>query len=208
VARALASNAIQGHIWDEFSSETYKSLPPAGELRGLYNPLDPGAPLNFKLPGGGRGYYRTPSLVSIWATAPYLHNNSVGVFNKDPSVNGRMVAFLDGIEKLLWPERRSGIQSIPVTTTRSRIQLFSGPEIEVPANTPINVIARVDPRALPKLGQRSVDFLSWAFGERFILGQLLSRNLAPDFVEDRGHTFGSDLADQDKRALIEFMKTF
>jgi RoxA-like, cytochrome c-like len=208
VARALASNAIQGHIWDEFSSETYKSLPPAGELRGLYNPLDPGAPLNFKLPGGGRGYYRTPSLVSIWATAPYLHNNSVGVFNKDPSVNGRMVAFLDGIEKLLWPERRSGIQSIPVTTTRSRIQLFSGPEIEVPANTPINVIARVDPRALPKLGQRSVDFLSWAFGERFILGQLLSRNLAPDFIEDRGHTFGSDLADQDKRALIEFMKTF
>jgi hypothetical protein len=29
----------------------------------------------------------------------------------------------------------------------------------------------------------------------------------PDFVEDRGHYFGSDLPDADKRALIEFLKT-
>jgi hypothetical protein len=31
---------------------------------------------------------------------------------------------------------------------------------------------------------------------------------APDFVEDRGHTFGSNLPDGDKKALIEYMKTF
>jgi hypothetical protein len=208
IARALAANATRGHIWEEFSSETYKALPSAGRLRGLYNPLDPSRPLDFTLPGGGRGYYRTPSLVSIWATAPYLHNNSVGIFSKDPSVRGRMAAFLDGMEKLLWPERRLGLQSIPVTTTPSRIRLFSGPEIDVPVNAAINLIARVDPRALPALGQRSIDFLGWAFGNRFILGQLLSKNLAPDFVEDRGHTFGSQLSDQDKLALIEFVKTF
>ena len=47
-------------------------------------------------PAGGRGYYRTASLVSIWATAPFLHNNSVGTFNGDPSVNGRIAAFNDG----------------------------------------------------------------------------------------------------------------
>jgi hypothetical protein len=29
----------------------------------------------------------------------------------------------------------------------------------------------------------------------------------PDFVEDRGHYFGSELPDADKRALIEFLKT-
>jgi hypothetical protein len=208
IARALGSNATRGHIWQEFSSDTYKDLPSAGRLRGLYNPLDPARPLDFALPAGGRGYYRTPTLVSIWATAPYLHNNSVGIFSKDPSVRGRMAAFLDGMEKLLWPERRLGLQSIPVTTTPSRIKLFSGPEIDVPVNTAINLIARVDPRALPALGQRSIDFLGWAFGSRFLLSQLLSKNLAPDFIEDKGHTFGSQLSDQDKLALIEFVKTF
>ena len=29
----------------------------------------------------------------------------------------------------------------------------------------------------------------------------------PDFVEDRGHDFGTKLSDADKRALIEFLKT-
>ena len=32
--------------------------------------------------------------------------------------------------------------------------------------------------------------------------------MAPDFIEDRGHTFGDKLPDADKHALIEFMKTF
>jgi hypothetical protein len=31
---------------------------------------------------------------------------------------------------------------------------------------------------------------------------------APDFVEDRGHTYGAGLADTDKRALMEYLKTF
>ncbi len=29
----------------------------------------------------------------------------------------------------------------------------------------------------------------------------------PDLIEDKGHYFGTDLADADKRALIEFLKT-
>src|SRR6185295_14111799 len=33
-------------------------------------------------------------------------------------------------------------------------------------------------------------------------------NSCPDFVEDRGHYFGTGLPDLDKRALIEFLKTF
>jgi hypothetical protein len=33
-------------------------------------------------------------------------NNQVGTFNGDPSVAGRMAAFQDGIEKMLWPEKR------------------------------------------------------------------------------------------------------
>src|SRR5581483_4644985 len=36
-----------------------------------------------------------------WATAPFLHNNSCGLFNNDPSVAGRLRAFDDGIKRLL-----------------------------------------------------------------------------------------------------------
>ena len=28
--------------------------------------------------GGGRGYYRPPSLLSVWAYAPFMHNNAIG----------------------------------------------------------------------------------------------------------------------------------
>jgi hypothetical protein len=37
---------------------------------------------------------------------------------------------------------------------------------------------------------------------------LLSKNQSPDFIQDHGHTFGSQLPDDQKRALIEYMKTF
>lgn len=36
----------------------------------------------------------------------------------------------------------------------------------------------------------------------------LPMDAAPDFVQDRGHTYGAGLADADKRALIEYMKVF
>jgi hypothetical protein len=36
---------------------------------------------------------------------------------------------------------------------------------------------------------------------------LLAVSKCPDFVEDRGHTFGATLPDDDKRALIEYLKT-
>ena len=89
VARAMATNAQKGHVWEEFSSETYKQLPPAGNITGLYNPRKPDEPISVNVAQGG--YYRTPSLVSMWATAPYLHNNALGTYVKDPSVAGRMV---------------------------------------------------------------------------------------------------------------------
>ena len=100
----LASNAMRGHIWNDFSSETYKTLPAVGPIE-VENPFT-GETETVEMPGGGRGYIRTPSLIDVWATAPYLQNNSVGRFTADPSVEGRMEAFEDGIRKMLWPERR------------------------------------------------------------------------------------------------------
>jgi hypothetical protein len=100
----LATNAIAGNIWDNYSSQSYKSLPSVGTIT-VHNPFT-GEPSQYTMPAGGRGYTRPASLISLWSTAPYLLNNTVGLFNGDPSVAGRMAAFQDGIEKILWPEKR------------------------------------------------------------------------------------------------------
>jgi hypothetical protein len=100
----LATNALAGNIWDNFSSHSYKSLPSVGTIT-VHNPFT-GEAWQYTMPAGGRGYTRPASLISLWSTAPYLQNNSVGLFNGDPSVKGRMAAFEDGIEKMLWPEKR------------------------------------------------------------------------------------------------------
>ena len=100
----LATNAIGGNIWDNFSSQSYKNLPAVGWAS--YNDPFNGERRKYRLPGGGRGYTRPPTLISLWSTAPYLLNNRVGTFNSDPSIPARMAAFDDGIRQMLWPERR------------------------------------------------------------------------------------------------------
>ena len=37
---------------------------------------------------------------------------------------------------------------------------------------------------------------------------LLSVSKCPDFIVNKGHYFGTNLSDDDKNALIEFLKTF
>ena len=130
--RALGNNATEGHVWEDFSSLSYRFMPSIGKLT-YYNPFtettDEFSPrhavatnitltlsnlngtvttvvTNVPHDGGGPGFYRPPSLLSIWATAPFLHNNSLGLFNNDPSVNGRLAAFDDAIRKLLWEDKR------------------------------------------------------------------------------------------------------
>jgi hypothetical protein len=100
----LATNAIGGNIWDNFSSASYKLLPSVGTVT-VYDPFT-GAPQPYKMPAGGRGYTRVPSLVSLWATAPYLLNNSVGKFEESPFVQARLTSFQDSISEMLWPEKR------------------------------------------------------------------------------------------------------
>lgn len=100
----LATNSVRDHIWDNFSSESYKQLPSVGSIT-VYDPFT-GAPHQFSMPAGGVGYTRVPSLISIWSTAPFLLNNSVGRFDPSPSVAARMGSFQDSITKMLWPETR------------------------------------------------------------------------------------------------------
>jgi hypothetical protein len=274
ICSSMASNAIEGRIWDNFSSQTYKDLPGMGELT-LSNPVT-GEEFPWQTPAGGRGYQRVPSLVAIWSTAPYLHNNEVGRFTNDPSTEGRMEAFDDAIHKLLWPETREGVVhrtdqvtylEIPIAALPDATRIVLGdnpgsaalrgllgvgwavkPEDEaqrlparlsvgpIPSGTPVNLIANINMELHDERvsAWRLLGFLRSAKGHfkeinRIIAdegldeaqaGELAKQELAalvpdlielsscPDFVVDRGHTFGADLPDADKQALIEYVKTF
>lgn len=240
-ARAFGTNARQGHIWANFSSETYKQLPSPGGIE-VWNPYTE-ATENFPIPEGGPGYYRTPSLIACWSSAPFLHNNMLGKFTGDPSVKGRMEAFNDAAQKLLWPDKRLGKESIWRTSQECEFTIhgdYLPPALKVllksqldpdgyfrigyvPAGTPVNLLANVDPKTDPKnlavlllkinktlleIKQQNLD--SAAAREvmkREIAPALWKVSKCPDLVEDRGHYFGTDLSDSDKQALIEYLKT-
>lgn len=102
----LATNAIAGDIWDDFSSSSYKELPSVGKIT-VHHPYT-GKPREYEMPAGGRGYTRPPSLTSLWSTAPFLVNNSLGDFKLEGTVKARMESFDSSITQLLWPEKRKG----------------------------------------------------------------------------------------------------
>jgi hypothetical protein len=80
---------------------------------------------------------------------------------------------------------------------------------DIPAGTPIKLLASINTVDLPAIAQQNwfIKFLRSLIGRNNLNQLLLQRNLAPDFVEDHGHDFGSQLTDQEKRALIEYVKT-
>jgi hypothetical protein len=237
-ARALGTNAKADHVWDNFSSQTYKELSPVDEL-DFFNPFDETHPIKFrpKDHNTGPGYYRVPSLVCVWSSAPFLHNNALGKFTGDPSVAGRMDAFNDAVEKLLWPEKRLNKESIWRTQNECALHLRKEfvPKVlqpladtdgyikigMIPKGTPINLIANLEPDfgqlaalqtkvASTLMAIRAKNLSSDEATAELIkaVPELLAANKCPDFIEDKGHYFGTDLADADKRALIEYLKTF
>jgi len=236
-ARAFATNAKAGHVWDNFSSLTYKELSPVDELE-FFNPFDETHPIKFKPKDRNvaPGYYRTPSLVSVWSSAPLLHNNMLGKFTGDPSVAGRLEAFNDAVEKLLWPEKRLNKDSIWRTQNDCSLHLrkeFVPEPLRqiadrdgyitvgmIPKGTPINLVANLEPnfqnidvflkiaKKLVKIKTANPSREEAAAEFNKLIPDLLAANKCPDFVEDKGHDFGTDLPDTDKRALIEYLKTF
>ena len=133
--RPIATNAIAGNIWDNFSSASYKSLPSVGTVK-VRHPVT-GAEKDFVVPGGGRGFIRPASLVSLWSTAPYLQNNTVGPFDPKPSVAARLGVFERSIEQMLWPEKRAGPDVhprilAPFIDRRSAVALWVPPASAAP----------------------------------------------------------------------------
>lgn len=156
--RALTTNWTEGHIWAEFSSDQYKARPT-----------------------GGPGFYRDVPLLSIWATAPFLHNNRLGEFTGDPTVAGRVAAFENAFDLLMNPWKRDFLGSVQVTTASIELQLPTG-TVTLPPGFPVALFSNLDP-ANPL------------------------HNLCPDLIENEGHTFGAELCPEDKYALREFLKT-
>lgn len=94
----------------------------------------------------------------------------------------------------------------------------------IPAGTPVNLLANVNPDMsfgdLAKLGVKLKKALleikvkglegdaAKEVMKREVAPELLKVSMCPDLIEDRGHTFGAELPDADKLALMEFLKTF
>jgi hypothetical protein len=247
IARSLSPNWDAGGGYGQMSSLGFKLNQEGaeqvfdhdkdGKPIPLYNPLTGKHDIKFT---AKKLFYRTPTLVSIWATAPYLHNNSVGIYNGDPSLAARMAAYQDGMTKLLWPERRLGVGSMLVTTEESTLPDFFPnlikvmPEfsdlpgldldlIKVPKGTPVNLIMNLHAKDVKTVLLAYVDGVLQGqpkpkFAEmreknhddaiRQMMEKMLEVNVCPDFIEDRGHTYGSQLSDDDKKALIEYIKYF
>ncbi len=245
------------------STQTYKDLPSAGKMT-LYNPID-GTPFEYELPAAGRGYTRVPSLISLWSTAPFLLNNSVGKFNWNPSVESRMDSFNDAIEKMLWPEKRDKDpvlgDKVPGfiyrTTTTSYIKapagylpdklgkllswgdwlhnlfpwLISEGMIKIgpiPKGAPVSLLTNIDLESdkvdlvalllkmkadLKQVEGKSDEEAAQVF--KNLVPDLIKVSKCPDYVVNKGHYFGTSffkeeppLTDDDKRALIHFLKTF
>jgi hypothetical protein len=261
--RSAATNGIRGQIWDNFSSETYKTLPAVGAI-DVWDPIR-NTDSKWTVPAGGRGYYRPPSLVSVWSAAPFLHHNAIGKHVHGVSVDDRMEAFNDGITKMLWPEKRGGAKgnsdgadgqstSLWLTTQESWLKVpdsylhsrtlrrllkkymetdASGAKYfafgPIPKGTPVNLLANTNLELggvhkagdLASLLIESVkvmkdikregltgDAATKRWLDSNVVKKLYALNSCPDFIEDKGHYFGTDLPDADKRALIEYLKTF
>jgi hypothetical protein len=199
--------------------------------------------VDFCPPTGGRGYYRTASLVGLWATAPFFHNNGVGRHVHDPSVDGRLEAFEDAAEQLLWPERRTAPDGTPgpyVKRTGDHVTWLPLPDLSggsggvmvpVPPEYPVKMLGNLPlhdlVEALPSpLRAALTSNLTAGSLERkeriagavlrnerlrgLLRDLMLRRNAAPDFVENKGHEriVAGIESDDDKRALIELMRTF
>ena len=262
--RAVATNGLRGQVWDNFTSETYKTLPPVGAI-DVYDPITK-TTSKWTVPANGRGYYRPPSLVSVWSGAPFLHHNALGKHVHGVSVEKRMAAFDDSIHKLLYPERRAGAQvantdgadgqstalwkttvdsslQVPATYVHSRLvrwlirkKLKTAPDgfnyFEfgyIPQGTPVNLLANTNlelngirkawrlaglllagARVENQIRKKGLtgDAAAQAYINSSVPKRLYQLNSCPDFVEDGGHYFGTELPPGEKEALIEYLKTF
>jgi hypothetical protein len=219
--RALHSNHMEGHVWQEYGSDTLRQRAP-----------DP----NIKEAGdGGRGSYRNISLLSLWAHAPFMHNNAIGpeicgrpldknnFFYRspyvdretkkplanapacqafDPSVEGRFKLFVESAEELLKPEAERIPKiarfdmDVPIelglrVTEDGKQKEIAGLTIVVPANTEAG-----------KLG----NFQHKAFANDLLRSKLHPAEFEADLVKRLGEAQGREIAAQMRTMRTELLK--
>jgi hypothetical protein len=183
-SRALHSNHMTGHVWEQYGSITLRNRKP-----------DPNIP---DPDDGGRGYYRNTTLLSIWSHAPLLHNNSIGpeicgkprdsrndfyyspyvdagdkpiknpppCWAYDPSVEGRFKLFTASMEEMFTPPEK---RPRKVTLLNEDIVVEPGPRIWDPAQRKHLPIRIVIPAGTPQA----------------VVGNLLYKQLVVDMVESK-----------------------
>ena len=197
--RAMHDNHNQGHIWEEFSSLDYKERPSPGSVPRVLNrmfPLVGGMKLGEKKIEGGPGYLRNISLLSVWATSPFLHNNAIGELSTladgktlDTTVAGRVKQFEHAFDELMTSDNQKDVSHRPVKTTVTDVDFKLALredgqgwiKLPVSKGTPIANFSSLDPHH-----------------------PLFMK--CDDPVENKGHQFGVSLSAEDKRALREFLK--
>jgi hypothetical protein len=188
----LATNALRDNIWDNFSSESYKELPSVGTIK-IRHPVT-GKEMDYPLPAGGRGYIRPAALVSLWSTAPFLQNNTVGPFDESPSVAARMKRFDAGMHEMLWPETRPkddifknengpGVGIIDRLTVDSYVDV---PEGYIPDF--LHPLVRAGRRAFPFIGGTGGSVSIGPFPKNMPIGLITNMDMT-----------GADLPDKERR---------
>ncbi|HRH92248.1 MAG TPA: hypothetical protein PLW01_10065, partial [Agitococcus sp.] len=198
MCRALHDNHSKGHIWEEFSSETYKEWASPGSVKQVFNrviPLIGGMPFGERKIDGGSGYLRNISLLSVWATAPFLHNNAIGEVtflpdgSPDYTLSGRIKQFEMAFDELMMSDDPKVSPSRPQKITGLTEDFMSS--------------GREDAQGLAlipfKKGEPAAHVLSSDPHRPLFMK-------CDDLVENKGHQFGVDLTPQDKHALREFLK--
>ena len=205
----LATNAIRGNIWDNFASESYKTLPSVGTIQ-IRHPIT-GKPMDYSLPGGGRGYIRPASLESLWSTAPFLQNNTVGPFEWSATVEARLRSFERSIEQMLWPERRRKDELFtnedgPGVGIIDRITVDSYLEIpEHYLSAPLRPLVRLSRRFFPFIGGEGTSIRVGPFPKGFPIGLITNIDmLGEDLPPDQRREHRRKILRLVKRAIREF----
>lgn len=199
--RAFHTNHKKGRVFDEFSSVTYKEKPSPGKTPKTLNRLLPliGGSRLFEMEktiDGGAGFMRNVSLLSVWSSAPFLHNNALGPYPLDSSggpdytVKGRVKAFEESMRQLLISDNQK------VTPHREPVVWKVKQDVGVPF--------REDGKGLSLLTldkESPIGYMANVNPHRAVF------NTCDDSIENKGHQFGIDLSENEKTALIEFMKT-
>jgi hypothetical protein len=197
--RALHSNHMPGHLWEQYAAKTlHASEVPAGiaELKGA-------------TPPDGRGYYRDISLVSLWAFAPFLHNNALGAelctggaptvpigpwadparggqcVPPNPSVEARVAMFEQSLKALF--RTPDAPRQNKIVRTDKEIVMRLGPKFQTAAGAPEGVEIKL-PAGMPVTLLGSID-------QRKMIKKVLDEITASDDAETGMRKFAARMAE-------------